>query len=428
MSSKKVLLLALIISSGVFAEELDLKYLGTKQPYQYKKVEVAIPKGYKPFFINHLGRHGSRNLSSSKYDKSVYELLELAEKNGSLTEEGKELKNKVEEILEIEKDNYGLLTKIGVEEQESIAKRMYENNKEVFGKEVDAMATYVKRAQQSRDAFLEKLSDYTSDKEFRVSTNGKDDVILRFFDISPEYLKYEKAEPWKAKYKKYAQTKNYDYQILEQFFTKDFIDRLESGEIELKSSEGKVILKSANDAVSNLYDLYVLQADIGKNLDLGKYFTDEELSWYEELDNIKDFYEKGPGMIGENIATDIAKPLLENFIKTSDEAIANMNISADLRFAHAETVIPFVSIMEIEGMSQKQDDISKVYETWNGSKVSPMAANIQWVFYKNDEGDIIVKILHNEQPVAIPVKTDIAPYYRWNDMREFYLNKLNSIK
>jgi len=418
------ILFFLLVNGVILAETNDLKYLGTKQPYIYKEITVKTPEGYVPFYINHISRHGSRHLSSSKYDKSIYELLDLAEKEKKLTFEGKKLKGKVEEILKIEKGNYGLLTSIGVEEQKGIAKRMYENNKEVFEKEVEAVATYVKRAQESRDVFLEELSEYTPNIKFKVSTNGKEDIELRFFDISSAYLEYEKKEPWKTEYKKYSKTKDYTNRILEQFFAKEFIEKLNRGEIQLKSEEGKVILKSGDDAVSNLYDLYVLQADIGKDFDIGKYFTEEELKWYEELDNIKTFYEKGPGMTGENIATDIAIPLLKEFIETSDKAIENKNISANLRFAHAETIIPFISIMEIEGMSEKQNDMSKVYQTWDGSKISCMAANIQWIFYKNETNDIIVKILHNEEPVSLPIKTDIAPFYKWSEMKEFYNKKL----
>ncbi|WP_294657705.1 histidine-type phosphatase [uncultured Fusobacterium sp.] len=426
MRLREVILLSLLLSGGVLGS--DLKYLGTKQPYQYEKIEVRVPEGYKPFFINHLGRHGSRHLSSAKYDKSIYELLDMAEKEGKITKEGKELKKKVAEILKIENGNYGLLTEVGKKEHRDIAKRMYENNREVFGKEIRAKATYVERAQQSRDAFLEELAKYTPQINFKASTNTENDIELRFYDLSPEYLKYEDEEPWKKAYKKYAKSKNYDFSILEQFFKKDFINKLESGVIQLKSAEGKVVLKNTNDAVANLYDLYIIQSNIGKDLGIGKYFTTEELKWYEELDNIKDFYGKGPGLTNINIATEIAKPLLQDFLISSDNAIANNNISADLRFAHAETIIPFITLMEIEGMSDKQDDISKVYNTWYGSDISCMGANIQWIFYKNEAGDILVKILHNEKPVSIPVKSDMKPFYKWKDIKDFYNEKLSEIK
>ena len=53
-----------------------------------------------------------------------------------------------------------------------------------------------------------------------------------------------------------------------------------------------------------------------------------------------------------------------------------------------------------------------------------MAGKLQSVFYKNETNDIIVKILHNEEPVSLPIKTDIAPFYKWSEMKEFYNKKL----
>jgi hypothetical protein len=41
-------------------------------------------------------------------------------------------------------------------------------------------------------------------------------------------------------------------------------------------------------------------------------------------------------------------------------------------------------------------------------------------------GDILVKALLNEREVTMPVATNQFPYYRWNDLREYYLKKLNS--
>ena len=37
------------------------KAYGTDYPYSFAKVELTkAPKGYKPFYISHYGRHGSR--------------------------------------------------------------------------------------------------------------------------------------------------------------------------------------------------------------------------------------------------------------------------------------------------------------------------------------------------------------------------------
>ncbi|MGL4254389.1 MAG: hypothetical protein ACRCR2_10240, partial [Fusobacteriaceae bacterium] len=182
MNTIKFLAILTTLTTSIFSA--DFNYLGTKQPYSVKEVStVPAPDGYKPFFVNHLGRHGSRHLSSPKYDVSLHELLSIAEKEGAITPEGLKLKESIAQLMEIEKGNYGLLTDIGVKEQKEIAKRFYENNKDIFGKDVIASSTYVERAQQSRDAFLEELRQYTPNTNFKVSTNDKKDVLLRFYDL-----------------------------------------------------------------------------------------------------------------------------------------------------------------------------------------------------------------------------------------------------
>ena len=423
MNTIKFLAIFTTLSASIFSA--DFNYLGTKQPYSVKEISTApTPNGYKPFFVNHLGRHGSRHLSSPKYDVSLYELLSIAEKEKAITPEGLKLKNSIAQLMEIEKGNYGLLTEVGVKEQKEIAKRFYENNKEIFGKDIIASSTYVERAQQSRDAFLEELEQYTPNINFKVSTNNKKDILLRFFDLSPEYEEFSENGSWKKELDTYSKSKNFNNEVLNQLFSKEFIKKLENGEFKLKDSKGKTVLKNPTDAVRNLYDLYIIQASIGKDLGFGKYFSEEQLKWYEEVDNLSDFYEKGPGKNGEDIATNIALPLLENFIVTSDEAIKNQNTSANLRFAHAETTIPFITLLDINGYSEKEDIIEKVYDKWLGRDISGMSTNIQWIFYKNDKNDILVKILHNEKDAELPIATSMKPYYKWDDVKNFYTNKL----
>jgi hypothetical protein len=55
-----------------------------------------------------------------------------------------------------------------------------------------------------------------------------------------------------------------------------------------------------------------------------------------------------------------------------------------------------------------------------------MACNVQLVFYRpvNGKGDILVKALLNEREVSMPVKTKQYPYYKWKDLRKYYLSRL----
>jgi hypothetical protein len=50
-----------------------------------------------------------------------------------------------------------------------------------------------------------------------------------------------------------------------------------------------------------------------------------------------------------------------------------------------------------------------------------MCGNVQLIFYrKQNSRDILVKLLLNEREVTLPLRTDVSPYYHWNDVREYW--------
>lgn len=76
-------------------------------------------------------------------------------------------------------------------------------------------------------------------------------------------------------------------------------------------------------------------------------------------------------------------------------------------------------------MNGEETDPKEVYKVWNTFKAAPMAANLQMVFYKNKKNDVLVKFLHNENEVHIPINTNNFPFYQWKDVRT-YLDKLTN--
>ncbi|MBR3527632.1 MAG: hypothetical protein IKN88_07650 [Bacteroidales bacterium] len=46
------------------------------------------------------------------------------------------------------------------------------------------------------------------------------------------------------------------------------------------------------------------------------------------------------------------------------------------------------------------------------------------IFYKNRQGDVIVKMLRNEKETVIPrLPTFDGPYYKWKDLREYLADR-----
>ncbi len=59
-----------------------------------------------------------------------------------------------------------------------------------------------------------------------------------------------------------------------------------------------------------------------------------------------------------------------------------------------------------------------------------MASNIQLIFYRNRDypDDILVKAMLNEEEVSLPVAPVTGKYYRWSDLRKYYINKIELFK
>jgi hypothetical protein len=85
--------------------------------------------------------------------------------------------------------------------------------------------------------------------------------------------------------------------------------------------------------------------------------------------------------------------------------------------------------MGINGYDLQTSDLDKMeHSGWADYKIIPMAANLQLVFYRNGchDQDILVKVLLNENEATLPLKTDVAPFYHWQDFRDFYLQSINA--
>lgn len=389
-------------------------YLGTQTPYVYKKTNfTAAPKGYAPFYINHVARHGARYVTKTTAIEKVMELLTDAKAKGQITDAGEDLQHKLEMIVPIEKENQGLLTDYGKQMEQGIARRIYSRFPEVWGKKVVAVCDTVTRTQQTMEAFLTELGQNTDDSRFETYMYTNPDPILRFFDVNEEYLDYKKDGKWKTYYDEFKKRKDIAVDFLDRIFYHEFVETIDD-----KLS-----------VVEAIYGMYCNQFDLNINLGLEEFFTKPELEYLFENGNVRQYLLKGPSLIGECLPSNIAFPLMMDFITTSQSAVDNRNISANLRFAHAETMMPYMTILRLVGLFKQTDDMSEVSKIWNTSQLCPMAANMQWIFYASENDDrVLVKILLNETEMRLPIESVSGPYYDWIELRQYLIDKINCLQ
>lgn len=428
-----IFLLLTSFSLSGFAQQKSSIQLGTKTLYQpLQSKYTPIPSGYEAVYINFIGRHGARHLTKDVKVSYAWQLLKRADSLNVLNEEGKTLWQMVLNLDKVEEKGFASISKIGAEELQGIAKRMYANQTNVFSASSTPIlisTTKKGRTKESAEAFLSGLKAQKPSLTEAVKFNYADDDHLRFYDFSKTYNEFEEHGSWLGEYQKLANTKKLNAitdKFIAKFFKADFLKSLTA--------------ENRSTFVEDIYGFYTILPAVNQeikalnlsasDLNFGKHFSVADLTALGVLGDAEDFLKKGPGMNANGIQVRIAVPLLADFINTADNYLKSNSPKADLRFAHAETVAPFAAIMNINGASESTKNILSFNQVWQADKVIPFSANIQWIFYKNDSNNqYLVKFLLNEKEVAINgLSTKTYPYYKWELVRAFYLNKLKGLK
>ena len=383
---------------------------------------TPAPKGYKPFYISHYGRHGSRYQTAPEKYTNPLALFEQAERDGKLTELGKEALKRVRVIA---KDAYmreGDLTRRGEEEHMGIAERMVRYYPEVFtgknGNHIDCFSTQSVRSVMSMAAFTDQL--LAMRPALKVNRYAS---AAHFHFTKPDEGMNVNYKTARAIAKAYQREHTDDKAFISRLFT-DF------------DYASALIRKVYDDPTStyafmgNMHDLAMIIQDC-ETLDgmtLHDLFTEPERFQMWHFFNIRRYLTYGPSAdYGKDRNRD-GLPLLRDIIDRAQDVIDGKtpNECAALRFGHDAYIIPLLAVMHVEGCDGAIPftEIERLPEVWCDSRVTCMSVNVQFVFFRNKQGDVLVKMLHNEREVRIPLQTDIFPFYKWEDFKA-YCNNLS---
>lgn len=413
-------------------------YLPYQEPDKSVKYTKA-PAGYKPFYISHYGRHGSRYHYSADDYKFIYETLSKADSAKALSMTGKYIMVASKLLMEKAANRAGDLTPLGAKQHEGIARRMAKNFPEVFadrpgdkGKKVaahvDAYASTSGRCILSMSAFLGELRAQKPKVEIHQET-GKS--LMAFintfnFDITKDYgnipeFKAENDKVWQS-----VSTKNFETTL---FSDSAYVAaNIDMGNLYSKMFE---VINSIQGMEENP-DLTVLERLFTKEEKLNRWKA-QNVWWYSVL---------GTCPLTGNDGLNTAKPVLKHIIETASSAVSTdtQSPAATLRFGHDTAILPLAGLMQLSIANAQVTDMTKLHEQWTDFKIIPMAANLQMILYKDSRGTkpgaapakpVLVKFLYNEREVTAPIPCDetklfkkekcpTAPYYRWEDVRDFY--------
>ena len=394
----------------------------------------AAPKGYKPFYITAYLRHGSRYEVSQLYADETRNYFVEADKLGLLTPLGQRVKEYMIWNQQHHVDHAGDLTQTGFNQHKGIAMRYCKAFPSLFkGKaEVVSVSSTSPRAILSMAGFNEglKLSNPRMHNTMKASEETAAAMRPQKSAHNPAYPAAEEKA-----YKKFLVEGVYSY-LLEWGKRQDMSHALNG-----MFTDPKAFF----DHFADYKDSFKILTDIYKRLAFAQNFDVDNRDLVNEVFNAEERYlmymhencvwhyrcaSAAHPILANNMAQ--SRVLVDYLVNRADEVISGeVGSNAHLCFGHDLNIIPLQNIFGLEGMplyfGEGNETIEYVAEHWRGYKITPKAANIFFIFYRNKEGKVLVRPQMNERDVDMPIETDTPYYYEWEKVKELAYARLDEI-
>ena len=364
---------------------------------------TKAPKGYKPFYISHYGRHGARYAWQSDLYEKIREALSSAAESDNLTELGADYKRRFDSLYPEVRYRVGDLSYRGWKQQEKLAERMYLNFPKIFpdGAEVRAWTSTSTRCVMTMSAFCQGLK----------GMNPKIDLFENFGKVFlPAILPQDSGNPFRDK--NFEQTpvkfdETWAQYIQRTVDSKAILARL------FKDVDKTVPADKQWGLVSYLWFFAAGMNSLETSLDFRDLFTTDELVALWKVDDFQFYAEAWATHLGY-------QPIVDDIIAKADDRIAAGRVGADLRFGHDYTILPLMMILDVDGFGHDVDDPDDI-PTWCQTYRVPMGASLQLVFYRSRRyPEILFKVLLNGEEAHLPLATDLWPYYSWDAFKARY--------
>lgn len=393
-----------------------------------KIIDTPAPKGFKPFYVSHYGRHGSRYHCAEYFFRSPMAVLDSLDAHNLLTDEGKSVLGDMQVIADAHDGQIGYLTHKGARQHQDIAGRLYRRCPELFNQrdrqEVYCVATAVPRCIQSMANFCLELGRENPSLEITM------DAGERF----TKYLCNDEGVP---------------QDNAREVFVRDSVLNANLDPTRLLTAlttDADEAVKYMKGGARKFFAELLNAGSIGQCLDIldpyiYRHFTTEEIYGIFSYYNVR-FYTIMNASVENGRSRDIiGARVLKDIVEKADAAMGMCTYDseagragadccggnghcADLRFGHDAGLGPILSLLRLAGFEKEEKMAESIDGKWYSFEGMPMASNLQMIFYRNKKGEVLVKFLFNESEISIP---SLGPglYYRWSLLREYLVSKIS---
>ncbi|MCR5560682.1 MAG: histidine phosphatase family protein [Bacteroidales bacterium] len=413
----RILFILLQLALGVFEKNPELS---AGNLYAYSPLDTLVskaPAGYKPFYISHMARHGSRYLSKEREFYVVDTLAAWADA-GLLAPDGLELLEDLRMFRSITEGRLGALTALGAAEHRQISSRMLRHYPEVFSdrnrRHVDAYSTESKRVMASRSSFISEM--WRRVPEMEVSLYDAKTNPEVWVNVRGEKMSYSQQKKLRRAFdRRCEKLPGYNTGCTYTAFASRIL-----------KDPSSVSQKRIDWMAENSFKLFKTGRTTNPDTmpSMGKYFSAEELYalW------LPGCYRWGRYIDFKDCKSSFLKPyggeILKCLIGDADEALGeDSHTAATIRFSHDTYLMPFMSAIGFEetvpGIS-----LAELPERFPDYRIICPGCNVQFIFYRGD-GPVLVKLLLNEKESRVvglePVQ---GCYYSWDALKEYFKRRL----
>ena len=376
--------------------------------------DTPPPAGKKPFYINHYGCPGAYYLDKSEYYTETYAIFAKADSLGKLTPLGKDVFRRIRLLCEDAKGRYGELTEKGAQQSRALVKQMVERFPDMF----TAKGYYSVRSVVENRCILTMQEGLLQLSAMQQPLTARSRVSFQekpFMDPEDKLLTSQRLDSLtRARFERFKMLNSDDGRLMNALF----------------NDQNYVITNiDANDLGRQLYILAgdVQHTDIAGVVTLYDIFTPQELHRQWRRQNAWHYINYGGCTLNGGYQAYLQRGLLRNMMHMGDSVMKRYNPLMHLRYTHANVVMSLVCLMDLDGYGLHTANLDSLEAYgWANYRIAPLGGSIEMIHYRSERGDpdVLVKVLLNGHEARLPIETDCAPYYHWDDVKRYYLRKL----
>lgn len=376
--------------------------------------DTPPPDGKKPFYINHYGVAAPHYLEQSDSYKWPCTILATANQQGKLTPLGQDVLHRLNLLWQDAEGRTGELTEVGRQLIRTQTRQLTTRYPEVFtkGAIMDGRCLLVNQSIMTMNEALLQVALLGRGMTIRPKASNRDRNWMNPRDKEIEALHNDSIA--KVCYDDFVARHCDNRRLMASLF-----------------NDTAYVTRHVDATRLSRY-LFVLAkhvpyTTVKDSVPLADLFTPDEWQRHRTTLNAKRYLDYGKCTLVGGQQPFLQRTPLWNLLHMGDSIMKRDEPVSHLRYVQEGMLLSLISLMELDNYGLATDNLETLEANgWIAEQMVPPCGNLKMIHYRRDKNDpdVLVKVLLNDREMRLPIKTDCTPYYHWQDVKRYYLQKL----